>query len=153
MKNLDEGSSTDIATVASELKGNSLAIYWFMLRHGRPLGAREIQRRIGLSSSSLALHHLNKLIELGLVKKDRHGAYLVAKRVSPGLLGFFIGTGLLFVPRFVFYALLITGLLVMSVIVFFGQLDAASILLIATLTLSACIFWFESYRLWRTQPF
>ncbi len=142
----------DLETIAKEMKGNTLIIYWFMLRTNEPHSAREIQRRTGVSSSSLALHHLNKLIDLGLVAKDQHGEYLIARKVSPGLLSFFLGTGSAFIPRFVFYAVLSTGLLLSSLYMFLSHLTTASIILIASLVIFSFIFWFESLRIWRIQP-
>lgn len=142
----------DLETIAKEMKGNTLIIYWFMLRINEPHSAREIQRRTGVSSSSLALHHLNKLIDLGLVTKDQHGEYLIARKVSPGLLSFFLVTGNAFVPRFVFYAVLSTGLLLSSLYMFLYHLTTASIILIASLAIFSFIFWFESIRVWRIQP-
>ncbi len=151
-KNEDELSPDDLTEIEGQLRGNTLVVYWYMVRSDKPLGAREIQRAVGLSSSSLALHHLNKLIELGLVGKDKYGAYVVARRVSLGLLGFFVGTGVLFMPRFLLYALLNTGLLVSSLVVFSSQLDAVVITLFTSLTISTLAFWFETAKMWRTQP-
>jgi predicted DNA-binding transcriptional regulator len=82
----DERDSSQLDTLSRELKGNTLIVYWFLLRHNKPYSAREIQRSVGISSASLALHHLNKLIELGLVGTDDDGQYVVTKRISPGLL-------------------------------------------------------------------
>jgi hypothetical protein len=142
----------DLEIIAKEMKGNTLIIYWFMLRTNEPHSAREIQRRTGVSSSSLALHHLNKLIDLGLVAKDQHGEYLIARKVSPGLLSFFLGTGSAFIPRFVFYAVFSTGLLLSSLYMFLSHLTTASIILVASLAIFSFIFWFESLRVWRIQP-
>ena len=57
--------------VASELKGNTLRVYWQLLRSSRgAVGVREVQRSLGFSSPALAAYHLNKLEELGLVRKN-----------------------------------------------------------------------------------
>ena len=111
MEKPTNGDSSD-DEFGGELKGNTLLIYWYMIRVNKPLGAREIQRKTGLSSSSLALHHLNKLIELGLVKTDKWGQYIVARRVAPGLLSMYVGTGRLFAPRFVLYAIFFTSIFI-----------------------------------------
>ena len=44
-----------------------------------PVGAREVQRDLGLSSPSVAWHHLEKLRELGLLRKNARGEYTLAK--------------------------------------------------------------------------
>ena len=146
------GEDTDSVDLSKELKGNTLTIYWFLLRSDESYSAREIQRRTGISSPSLALHHLNRLIDLGLAKKDQHGEYSVARRVSLGLLSLFSGKGKSFVPRFVFYAALSSGLLLSAVYMFYDRLDSAAVLLILVLVVFSVIFWLESLRIWRIQP-
>ena len=141
-----------IETLSKDLKGNTLRIYWFMLRNRKPRSAREIQRRCRISSSSLALHHLNKLIELGLVGKDHEGQYLVLKRVRVGLLTLFIGSGRHFVPRFVFYAIFFTTLLLGALVMFWDHPTSASFLLLLTLFLTSVIFWIETAKVWKMQP-
>jgi len=149
----DENSELrNLDAIESELKGNTLRIYWLMLRDNRPLRAREIQRLLDLSSSSLALHHLNKLIDLNLVTTNAEGYYIIKHTIRPGLLGLFTGTGYLFVPRFIFYATLNTALLISCLYVFRGLFDAAILLLLLVLLINCIILWVETIRLWRLQP-
>jgi predicted transcriptional regulator len=61
------------------LRGLTLKVYKFVLRSDRPVGIREVQRALGLSSPTLALYHLNKLEEAGLIKKEANG--YIADRV------------------------------------------------------------------------
>jgi predicted DNA-binding transcriptional regulator len=149
----DMTESQELEHLMIELKGNTLLLYWFLLRHNRPFGAREIQRKVGLSSSSLALHHLNKLIDLGLVKTNEDGGYVIARIIKPGLLSMFIGYGRTMIPRFVPYAIFNSTLLVSCMYLFWGHIDAVIILLYASLLISATTFWVESYRLWKIQLF
>jgi DNA-binding transcriptional ArsR family regulator len=67
------GESTDV------LRGLTLKVYRFILKHDRPVGIREVQRALNLSSPTLALYHIDKLEEAGLVKKELDG--YVADRV------------------------------------------------------------------------
>lgn len=152
MNSNDIPSETDLDMLSKDLKGNSLFIYWFLMRNDRPFGAREIQRKVGLSSSSLALHHLNKLIELGLVKTNRDGQYLLATKIRPGILSLFVGTGILFMPRFAFYAIFMTGLLISSLIALPFPTDTVGVLYIFTLIFCTLVFWLETCRIWRLQP-
>jgi predicted DNA-binding transcriptional regulator len=152
-KNSDNNDKlNNFDNIASELKGNTLLIYWLMLRQNRPYRAREIQRIVGLSSSSLALHHLTKLIELGLVTTDKEGYYILKRQMRPGLLSLFVGTGYLFIPRFVFYGVLNTALLVSCMYIFGWQIDSAILLLILVLLINCIIFWIESIKMWHLQP-
>jgi DNA-binding transcriptional ArsR family regulator len=61
------------------LRGLTLKVYRFVLKHDRPVGIREVQRALNLSSPTLALYHIGKLEEAGLVKKELDG--YVADRV------------------------------------------------------------------------
>ena len=50
------------------LRGLTLKVYRFILKHDGPVGIREVQRALNLSSPTLALYHIDKLEEAGLVK-------------------------------------------------------------------------------------
>ena len=65
--------STDV------LRGLTLKVYKFILKSDRPIGIREVQRALNLSSPTLALYHINKLEEAGLIKKELNG--YVADRI------------------------------------------------------------------------
>ncbi len=147
---MSESGDSDISI--KDVQGNTLIVYWFLLKSDGTHSAREIQRKTGISSSSLALHHLNKLIELGLVKKDIHGEYSVARKINLGILSLFSGKGKIFVPRFVFYAAFSSGLLLSSIYLFYYRLNTASVLLISSLLVFSIIFWVETLRIWRNQP-
>ena len=50
--------------IESELKGNTLRVYWMLLQsQSAGVGVREVQRQLGFSSPALASYHLNKLAE------------------------------------------------------------------------------------------
>jgi hypothetical protein len=54
--------------VVSNLKGNTLRVYWVLLQSsGSSIRPWEVQRKLGFSSPPLAVYHLDKLVELGLV--------------------------------------------------------------------------------------
>ena len=63
-----KGSDED--KIASVLKGNTLRVYWHVLRsRGEVVGVRDTQRALGFSSPALAIYHFDKLVELGLVER------------------------------------------------------------------------------------
>ena len=126
----------------NELYGNTLSIYWFMFRENKPYSAREIQRRVGLSSSSLALHHLNKLIDMGLVTTDDFGAYILARRVRTGLLSLYVGSGRFFMPRFALYAAASTGFLLSYLLFLMFFLSPAGFILLFGHVLITIMLWF-----------
>jgi predicted DNA-binding transcriptional regulator len=55
-----------------KLTGTTLRVYRYLYRMGKPCGIREIQRGLGLSSSSVALYHVRKLLDAGLIREDVH---------------------------------------------------------------------------------
>lgn len=62
------------------LKGTTLSIFRFIFREGKPVGPREIQRDLRLSSVSVATYHLAKLLEAGLIRETDQG-YVVDRRM------------------------------------------------------------------------
>lgn len=62
------------------LKGTTYRVYRFMLRQRDPVGISDIQKALGLSSSSVAEYHVGKLLQMGLVK-DEKGGYVIDKVV------------------------------------------------------------------------
>jgi DNA-binding transcriptional ArsR family regulator len=98
----------DTAKAESELRGSTLRVYWYVFKKGEGAGVREIQRALGMASPSTALHHLEKLRELGLVEKDKFGQYVMVREVKLGTLRFFTRLGSLILPRYLFYAAFFT---------------------------------------------
>ena len=52
------------------LSGTTLKVYRYLYRTGRPVGIRDIQRGIRLSSPSVAEYHVKKLLAMGIVKEE-----------------------------------------------------------------------------------
>jgi predicted DNA-binding transcriptional regulator len=144
--------TSDLAQIESELKGKTLQIYWYMLRSpGSHVGVREIQRALHLSSPSVAAHHLEKLVTMGLVDKTRTGEYYITQEVKVGLLRFFTRLGRFLVPRYLFYSVWFTTMLI-TYLVFYRNHEYNTIALIFG-TLASLILWLETIRLWRQKPF
>ncbi len=134
------------------LKGKCLAVYYYMLRYNKSLSTREIQRGVGLSSPSLALYHLNNLIQLGLVEQNPQDGYHVVKRVRIGILRFFIGSGRILLPRYTFYSLFFSVLLGSTLLTFGMIFTPIYLLLILILSLVTIIFWYETLEVWKNRP-
>jgi predicted DNA-binding transcriptional regulator len=58
----------------SKLSGTTLRVYRYFYRSGKPLGIRDIQRGLSLSSPSVAEYHVKKLLAMGLVKQEKEGS-------------------------------------------------------------------------------
>lgn len=82
------------------LRGTTLKVYLFLLRKGEPVGVREVQRVLNLSSPSVALYHLSKLEDAGLVK-NKCGNYHVNRVVLKSC----VKIGHLLIPRYFFYSM------------------------------------------------
>jgi DNA-binding transcriptional ArsR family regulator len=135
----------------SELKGKTLKAYLFILKSSKSVGVRELQRALGMSSASVAYHHIDKLTRMGLIEKDPYGEYILIKNVSVNALQAFTQIGRLLVPRFTFYTVFFTTLLIGYVLIFFSrELNPFAI----SFGIFACLFsWYETYRTWRKRPF
>ena len=147
-------SSSDLAVIESQLKGKTLRIYWYLL--GSPssrVGVREIQRSLGLSSPSVASHHLEKLLSLGLVEKSMTGEYFLVQEIKVGLLRFFTRLGRFLVPRYLFYSLWLSTMFVIYLALYWPSGCIHNIAAIIFGSIASFILWFETVRLWRAKPF
>ncbi len=141
----------DDAKVASVLKGNTLLVYWHVLKaHGEAVGVRETQRALGFSSPALAIYHLDKLVELGLVEKAM-GEYRLVKTVNVGILRQFVRFGTFVLPRYFLYAMMFTTLLIFF-LTQFRQVNFYSVFGLVFGLLATGILWYETAMAWRQRP-
>jgi hypothetical protein len=147
-------SASDLAVVESQLKGKTLQVYWYLLGAAdRSAGVREIQRSLHFSSPSIALHHLEKLQNLGLVAKKGTGEYFLEEEIKVGLLRFFMRVGRFLVPRYLFYSVWLSTMLV-TYSLFYGVTGNIHNFFALTFGIIGClILWSETIRLWREKPF
>jgi hypothetical protein len=137
--------------ITSVLVGNTLKVYWFLLRaENGVVGVRETQRALGFSSPALAVYHLDKLSELGLVEKVR-GEYCLVKTVNVGVLKQFIRFGTFMLPRYLLYASMFTTLLVFY-LTQFRHINFYSAFAFILCILSTGVMWYETVRAWRQKP-
>ena len=137
----------------AEVRGTTLRVYWNVFKSEDSVGVREIQRACGLASPSTALHHLEKLRELGVVQKDEYGQYRLMEQVKVGTLRLFLKFGRLVLPRYLFYAVFFSASLVLYILGSFWysmSLDAMAVLF--GLSASAASI-FETVRIWREKLF
>jgi DNA-binding transcriptional ArsR family regulator len=105
-KEVSHKDSTD------NLKGTALEIYRYMLRTSKPMGIREIQRALKLSSPSVAQYHLAKLEQVGLVRKEM-GDYVINRVVLESC----IKISRFLVPKYLFYVVLASVFLIIELTV------------------------------------
>ncbi len=147
-------SSSDLAVIESQLKGKTLLVYWYLLKSSRSsVGVREVQRTLGFSSPSVAAHHLDKLLSLGLVDKKGTGEYFLTQEVKVGLLRFFTKLGRFLIPRYLFYSVWLSTMLIVYLIFYGIDGSIHNIVAIIFGVIACLILWFETVRLWMEKPF
>ncbi len=91
------------------LKGTTLEVYRFLLKSPKPVGIREVQRALNLSSPSVATYHLSKLEDASLIKRE-NGYYVINKV----LLENNIRIRRFLIPRYFFYAVFALTILIIE---------------------------------------
>jgi hypothetical protein len=149
----EEPRDYDLASLESQLKGKTLLVYWYILQQStHSVGIREVQRALKFSSPSIAVHHLQKLQDLGLVNKKVTGEYVLVEEVKVGILRFFMHMGRFFIPRYLFYSVLFTTMLtVYLAFCFIGQIQP-SFYAVTFGGIALIVFWVETFKLWRAMP-
>lgn len=143
----------DEEKLAADLKGNTLRVYLYVLKSaGSNVGVREVQRTLGFSSPTLAVYHLDKLVELGLLEK-KYGEYKLVREVKVGVLKQFIRVGRVLLPRHLFYASLFTTLLVLYAVylVGFERVSFSSVFALIFGALGVITSWYETMKAWREK--
>lgn len=143
----------DEEKLAVKLKGNTLRVYWYLLKSGgSSVGVREVQRALGFSSPTLAAYHLDKLVELELLEK-KLGQYQLVREVRVGVLKQFIRIGTVLLPRYLFYATLFTTLLILYMIYLLGfeRASLSSIFALIFGVLGTIMSWYETIKAWQQK--
>jgi len=131
--------------------GNTLKVYWFLLRAENGIvRARQTQRALGFSSPALAVYHLDKLADLGLAEKTRV-EYRLVKTVNVGVLKQFVRFGTFRFPRYLLYASMFTTLLVFY-LTQFRQVNFHSVFAMILCVINTGVMWFGTVRAWRQRP-
>ncbi|MDR0797133.1 MAG: hypothetical protein LBE70_00200 [Nitrososphaerota archaeon] len=136
-----------------DLEGNTLSVYAFVVKVGKPVGPREVMRGANLSSPSTAHRQLEKLELLGLIEKTEYGTYVTKEKT--GISGH-VWVGKNLVPRLICYAFFFFGILIAEIAIlaiqFFSQGLTPSLAvsyLIPITAGSAGIFLVEGLILWQ----
>ncbi len=136
-----------------KLSGNTLRVYTYIFKVKKS-SIKDAQLTLGFNSPALAQYHLEKLVSLGLVKRDdASGEYLLEKEVKVETFEHFLRIGSYIIPRLLLYTV------VLSII--FGYF----VLFVASFTLNGytlwtfliggfalIVMWFETIKAWRSSP-
>ncbi|MDH7477063.1 MAG: ArsR family transcriptional regulator [Candidatus Bathyarchaeota archaeon] len=136
------------------LRGKDWKVYWLLLKNGRPMSVREVQRALHFSSPSVAQHHLEQLRELGLVQKhDIGGHYSLVSEVKIGVLRHFVKLGRILFPRYFFYAVFSTTFYMAYLLFLMQGFTRENLFIIFFGAIVSAIFWYEAIRVWSLKPF
>jgi len=122
------------------LKGTTIKVYKFVLRSEGPVGIRETQRGLKLSSPTLASYHLEKLRKAGLLKQSVQGyepnrVFLKTMILLRGML----------IPKYLFYSLFFVSALIVELIVFKPPiLTREYFFAVAVITVASIAFIYET---------
>jgi predicted DNA-binding transcriptional regulator len=136
------------------LRGKDWKVYWLLLKNGRPMTVREVQRMLHFSSPSVAQHHLEQLRQLGLVKKeDVGGNYSLVSEVKIGVLRHFVKLGKIVFPRYFFYAVFSTTFYIVYLSTLMQGFTRENLFMLTFGAIVLTIFWYETVRVWSLRPF
>ena len=126
------------------LRGTTMEVYRFLLKSSKPVGAREVQRALNLSSPSLATYHLSKLEEIGLLRKESDG-FIVNKIILEDS----IRIKRFLIPRFMFYSVFAILALVFELTLFRPSVITGQYFFFVAVTfVCALAFCFETAKTW-----
>ncbi len=138
--------------VKSKLKGTTLRVYWHLVRSGKPTTIRRLQRELGLSSPSVASYHLEKLLDMDLIKKNAMGDYELAKMISLEVMSSFVKISQLMIPRYSFYTIYFFTLLTVFLVGHFQTLSAQGVFALVFGGSALVVTAYETWRQWRLKP-
>jgi hypothetical protein len=146
--------SEDERKLEFELRGKSWEVYWLLLKNSCPMSVREVQKVLRFSSPSVAQHHLDRLCELKLAKKESvGGTYILVNEVRIGVLRHFIKLGKMLFPRYFFYAVFSTTFYIIYMTLLMRSLSPENLSIAFFGAIVSVIFWYEATRIWRSKPF
>jgi hypothetical protein len=136
------------------LRGKAWKVYWLLLKAGKPMSVREVQRALRFSSPSVANHHLDQLCQIGLVEKQNIGGdYALVSDVKIGVLRHFVKLGRLLFPRYFFYAIFCTTFYLTYLVLIMQSVTRESLFMLSFGLVVLAIFWYEAVRIWSLRPF
>jgi predicted DNA-binding transcriptional regulator len=127
------------------LHGKTLLVYRFIIAQNGSIGVREIQRKLKLSSPSLAQYHIDKLKNEGLIKEETSG-YIADKVILKNLVRF----RNMLIPSFFFYFLVFALGFILEITLLLPSIVTKEYAVAVGFTLAATVaFGVETYINWR----
>jgi hypothetical protein len=99
---------------SQELQGITLDVYLYVVKKGKPVGPRDVMKGSNLSSPSVAYRHLQKLEDIGYLKKNEFGEYQIAKK---GRVRGYVWLGRRLLPKMWLYSIVFAVILAIEIFV------------------------------------
>jgi len=128
---------------------NTFRVYVHMMKV-KEASARNVCNALEMSSPSLALLHLNKLVSLGLLTK-KYGNYYLESTRRVGILRFFYQFGTWFIPRTFLYFLFFASM--GTVFFYLAQKDQGYVIPTIVIAMSALLNLYEAIQLYRVLSY
>ena len=140
-----------------ELEGLTLDVYLEVVKSRKPVGPREVMKAAQLSSPSVAYRHLQKLEDLGYLRKNEYGEYVTSKKARiPG----YVWLGKHLFPKMWCYSIVFLAILAVEALVLdihFGvetrEFKVFFLLLILITALAFTVFTVEGFRQMRRKHY
>jgi hypothetical protein len=132
--------------IVFQLGETTWKVFMVLLSIRRPIGPRELSKRLHLSSPSVGLYHLNKLAQHGFVLKTIDGDYTVNPDADLGFLENYLFFEHGAIPRMTFYASFVTGLVIIYLVTTPFDFGAHNVFALAIGMSASAFLWMEVYR-------
>lgn len=137
-----------------DIGGTTWRILLALVVKREPSGPRELARQLKMSSHSLAVYHLNKLIELDLVEKTVHGDYQVNPIANLNFLNEIIFFKQKAIPYLqIICAAVFTSLFFIYLLIVGFDESIQSVFALTISMTAALLFSFEAYHTWQLSGF
>ena len=130
----------------AQLRGTTYRVLVYLLNRKEPVGVRELQRDLKMSSSGQAGYHVDKLLRLGLATKNEYGSYVAVREVKADLLGVTVKIRRFRLPRYLFYSVFYTTIFSTYLAFFYGSPLERFFLLTLGFT-GIAFLWYEVWKL------
>jgi len=100
----------------------------------------------------VASYHLEKLMDMDLVKKNVMGDYELKKTVSLEAMSSFVRISHLMIPRYIFYTTFFFTLLIVFVVGYASSLSVQGVFALVFGASGLAITGYETWRQWRLKP-
>ena len=122
-------------------------VYRYMYKVGQPIGIHELQRGLGMSSSSLAAYHIKKLLDEGLIR-EQDGGYVVDRIMFENMIRIRKSV----IPFQTTYAVFFASTLAILLIIFFPRIMTAGYLFSVFVNIAALgFFLYETMKALRQR--